>query len=140
VTWTADPDTDKDDDGILDTDEINTYETDPCDVDSDDDFIQDGTELGFTSGDPTYTDTGVFIPDADGGATTTNPLDDDTDDDGLKDGEEDTNYNGMYEPGLGETDPNPMASIPTLNEWGMMIFILLLITAGMIVIRRRQEQ
>ncbi len=44
------------------------------------------------------------------------------------------------------TDPiNPLddpyaANIPTVSEWGMIIFTLLLLTAGMVVIRRRQVQ
>jgi hypothetical protein len=95
-------DADTDDDGLSDGDEVNTYGTDPLSLDTDEDGLQDGTESGVVSGTPD-TDVGIFIPDADGGATTTNPLDDDSDDDGLLDGEEDANGNGAVDEG--ETDP-----------------------------------
>ena len=45
-----------------------------------------------------------FIADADP-ATTTDPARSDSDGDGIPDGQEDTNHNGMMDPG--ETDPNP---------------------------------
>ena len=109
-------DADSDDDGIPDGVEdanqdgfMDPGETDPCLVDSDGDGIQDGTELGVTTGHPT--DTGAtFIPDADGGATTTDPLDPDSDDDGFSDGREDRNHNGRVDPG--ESDPNDAISKP----------------------------
>jgi len=146
-------DADYDDDGILDGAEdadhdgvVDGTETDPGDIDSDDDDVQDGTELGYTLSDiggDTYTGVGGFIPDADGGDTTTDPLDNDSDNDTWLDGQEDTNYNGMVD--TGESDPNdpgsvPGATIPTLSEWGMIFFMLLLIVTGMVLIRRRQEQ
>ena len=75
------------------------------DPDSDNDGLYDGTELGVTM-PPADTDLGAghFVPDADGGATTTNPLEADTDMGGVSDGAEDTNLNGAIEPG--ELDPN----------------------------------
>jgi hypothetical protein len=86
---------------------------------------------------------GVFIPDADVGDTTTDPFEYDSDDDTWLGGEKNTNLDGEID--ARETDPKdsnsyPGASIATLSEWGMIIFMLLLITAGMIVIRRKQEQ
>jgi len=152
-------DADSDDDGIADGDEdtdqdgvVDANETDPGDADTDNDGIQDGTEQGETTGvsDPDGagpllgTEAGVFQPDLDP-STTTDPLDDDTDDDGTIDGGptgEDKNSNGKYEPELGETDPNPQAAapIPTLSEWGMMVLTLLLLMAGMVLIRRKHEE
>ncbi len=109
----TDPDdADTDDDGISDGNEdlnnngeLNTGETDPCNADSDSDGIQDGTEIGMTDPDTSDTDTDIFTAD-EYPATETDPLDGDTDNDGLTDGLEDTNFNGKYEPWLGETDPN----------------------------------
>jgi subtilase family protein/Leucine Rich Repeat (LRR) protein/dockerin type I repeat protein len=118
VEWSDDGDTDRDDDGILNIDEdknqngaVDPGETDPCNADTDGDGIQDGTELGITvpvadpdgDGPLLGTDTSIFIPDADP-TTTTDPLNSDTDGDGLSDGQEDTNHNGMFDPG--ELDPN----------------------------------
>jgi hypothetical protein len=103
-------DADTDDDGLSDGVEdanhngsVDDNETDPRLLDTDNDGLQDGTEIGETSG-TSDTDGGIFIPDADGGATTTDPLDDDTDNDGILDGDEDINHNGAVDPG--ETDPN----------------------------------
>lgn len=124
-------DADSDDDGLTDGEEdanrngvVDTYETNPCNADSDGDGIQDGTELGVTTGHPTDTG-GAFIPDADGGATTTDPLDPDTDDDSLSDGEEDSNFNGAVDPGETDpNDPNPSSPPPAadITSW---IFIVL---------------
>ncbi len=145
-------DADYDDDGILDGLEdinhdgvVDGDETDPGDIDSDNDEIQDGTELGYSMSDiGGDTDTGVFIPDADEGDTTTDPLDNDSDDDTWQDGQEDTNYNGEVD--TGESDPNDAgsvptsAAIPTLSEWGMIIFFLLLVGSALWVIRKKTRQ
>ncbi len=143
-------DADYDDDGILDGAEdadhdgvVDGTETDPGNLDSDGDGIQDGTERGYTMSDiggDTYTGVGGFIPDADDGATTTDPLDEDSDDDTWLDGQEDTNYNGEID--TGESDPNsagsvPGATIPTMSEWGMIVFFILLVGSALWVIRRR---
>jgi hypothetical protein len=80
-----DPDTD--DDGLTDGDEVNVHGTDPLDPDTDDDGLNDGQEIALGT-DP-------FDPDTDDDALTdgdevnvhgTDPLDPDTDDDGLNDG------------------------------------------------------
>jgi hypothetical protein len=130
---------DLDDDGIADYKEdtnkngdVDEGETDPCDVDTDGDGIQDGTELGYTiSGDPDPdkkvtpdTDLSIFQEDEDP-LTTTDPLDPDTDNDGLLDGQEDTNFNGKFEPELGETDPNdnPNASNDSDLPWLMLLLL-----------------
>ncbi len=139
---TAYDDADSDDDGILDGDEdanlngeVDAGETDPGDADTDNDGIQDGTELGITTG---HADTGAtFQPDLDP-TTTTDPLDNDTDDDSKLDGDEDSNHNGRVD--AGETDPNPMASIPTVNEWGMIVFMILLMVAGTVLVRRQRAE
>ena len=81
---------DSDGDGLLDTDEENTYGTDPLDFDTDDDGLGDGAEVNTYGTDPRDADS-----DDDGltdgeevNTYGTDPLDADTDDDGLKDGNE----------------------------------------------------
>lgn len=77
ITWDATlvvarmPSVDSDSDGLTDTEEANTYFTDPNDPDTDDDGLLDGTEVDMAHG------TGC-----------PNPLDPDSDDDGLSDGRE----------------------------------------------------
>jgi len=98
-------DRDSDDDGVddfVETDAVYAFgQTDLLTPDSDGDGIQDGTELGVVdgvAGDPVLdilgTDLGLFVPDADGGATVTDPTDLDSDDDGFEDGQEDLDFNG----------------------------------------------
>ena len=79
------PDTDGD--GPTDGEEVNTYGTDPLDPDTDDDGLNDGDEIALGT-DP-------FNPDTDGDGLTdgdevhvygTDPLNPDTDGDGLNDG------------------------------------------------------
>ncbi len=105
-------DADSDDDGVPDGSEINPGEDsdgdgliNALDPDSDNDGLFDGTEMGFGCSNP---DTDLAakrcIPDADLGVTKTNPTKWDTDDGGVSDGSEDSNLNGMVDPG--ETDPN----------------------------------
>jgi uncharacterized protein (TIGR03382 family) len=112
----SDPDdADTDDDGVIDGDEPMPYVdtdgdglTDVRDPDSDNDGLYDGTELGVTTPDAdTDVGAGHFIPDGDAGATTTDPLDRDTDDGGVPDGAEDTDKDGVVDPG--ERDPNVAA-------------------------------
>ncbi|XXT19134.1 hypothetical protein WME94_53800 [Sorangium sp. So ce429] len=100
-------DDDDDDDGLSDGAE-EEIGTNPNDADSDDDGIFDGTEMGLDCSTP-GTDAAAHqcIVDADLGATTTNPLEPDTDRGGVSDGSEDTNRNGLLDPG--ETDPNNAA-------------------------------
>jgi hypothetical protein len=80
-------DPDSDDDGLTDGDEVNVYGTNPLDPDTDDDGLNDGDEIALGT-DP-------FDPDTDDDGLTdgdevhvygTDPLDPDTDDDGLTDG------------------------------------------------------
>ncbi|MDI3283426.1 MopE-related protein [Polyangium sp. 15x6] len=105
-------DADTDDDGVIDGQEPNpTDDTDgdgtinALDPDSDDDGLFDGTEMGQNCSSPaTDPAAGNCVADADMGATTTSPLDPDTDDGGVSDGDEDTNGNGVVDPG--EIDPN----------------------------------
>jgi cysteine-rich repeat protein len=103
-------DDDSDDDGILDGNEdadhdgaVDVGETNPLQGDSDGDGISDGVERGLIRPQGTDTDRGLYRADADP-FSTTNPLDTDTDDGGVPDGTEDTNRNGVREPG--ESDPN----------------------------------
>ena len=104
-------DPDSDDDGASDGEEKSPgSDTDGdglingLDPDSDNDGLFDGTELGQDcSGPGTDVEAGHCTPDGDAGATTTDPLDADTDNGGVSDGGEDTNLNGVLDPG--ETDP-----------------------------------
>ncbi len=115
LTVTDPTDLDSDDDGFLDGEEDLDFngvaaatELDAAKADTDGDGVQDGTESSLTTAGP-FTDPLVFVPDADP-LTTTDPLNPDTDggspwDGPLSDGKEDLNFNGAYEPALGEFDP-----------------------------------
>ncbi|MCP4030971.1 MAG: LamG domain-containing protein, partial [Herbaspirillum sp.] len=116
-------DADTDDDGISDGNEdmnrngkTDTDETDPCSADTDGDGVQDGTEIGMTAPDTSDTDTGIFIAD-ENPSSVTDPLKKDCDGDGLPNGYEDANFNGKYEPELGETDPNS----PDTGIWPVLL-------------------
>ncbi len=109
----SDPnDADSDDDGLLDGQEFNpSADTDGDgdrnvnDPDSDGDGLFDGTEAGKDcSDDATDPEATTCVADGDQGATTTSPLLSDTDGGGISDGIEDTNKNGVVDPG--ERDPN----------------------------------
>jgi hypothetical protein len=102
-------DLDLDDDGLIDSDEVATYGTNPSLFDTDADGLGDGMELGVSVGTPD-TDPAVFIPDADPN-TTTNPLLADTDGGGVPEGIEDQNRDGRWD--TWETDPsNPSDDSP----------------------------
>ena len=85
-------DSDSDDDGVSDGDEVNVHMTDPREADSDGDGRTDGEEV---NGNPT-----------------SDPADPDTDDDGFKDGAE----------VLAGTDPNDPDSKPELLPIGYWSF------------------
>ncbi|MGK3997754.1 hypothetical protein [Sorangium sp. So ce1024] len=120
----TDPDdADSDDDGVLDGEEIDPgADTDgdgkinALDPDSDNDGLFDGTELGKDCSHPdTDAAAGTCVPDGDAGKTTTDPTVADTDGGGVIDGEEDTNHNGVVDPG--ERDPNdPTDDVPPACE------------------------
>lgn len=116
-------DADSDDDGIADGDE-SAMLLDPLDPDADADGLSDGLEIGRGTKVATgvsavrslpYAGTaGYWVPDGDGGATTTDPLDADSDNDGFSDGDadvpaagavagEDLNVNGIVD--ASESDP-----------------------------------
>ncbi len=104
-----------------DTDSIANY----LDTDSDGDGINDSIEAGVDPTNPRNTD-GTDEPDY---------LDLDSDNDG---------YDDDVEVAAG-TDPYnassyPGASIPTVSEWGMIIFFVLLLGSALSVIRRKQNQ
>jgi len=117
MTDTDPLDADTDDDGMTDGNcgsedldangEVDPGETDPRNPDTDGDGLFDGTERGLVEPESDDTDlsAGHFVPDADP-TTTTDPTNPDSDGDGRSDGAEDDNLNGLYEPELGETDPN----------------------------------
>lgn len=106
-------DSDTDDDGTPDGDEVNpNVDTDgdglknPFDPDSDNDGLFDGTEQGFDcSLAGTDTSRQRCTPDADQSTTRTNPVQPDTDFGGVSDGDEDANRNGRQD--ATETDPTP---------------------------------
>ena len=112
-------DDDTDDDGIIDGNEdgnsngaVDEGEPDPNDLDSDNDGLNDGQEVGLAQPEGNDTDPAVFLPDGDAGATTTDPADEDTDDGTVPDGEEDTDLDGVLDPG--ERNPNdPSDDVPT---------------------------
>ncbi|MCO4747559.1 MAG: hypothetical protein KC912_22350 [Proteobacteria bacterium] len=110
-TETDPNDDDTDDDGLMDGTEdadqsggVNGTETDPLNNDSDGDNIQDGTESGIDTPEGDDTVTSLFVPDADT-STQTDPVVADTDTGTVNDGVEDSNYNGAFEPLLGECNP-----------------------------------
>ena len=96
---------DSDEDGIIDFDETNRFHTDPNLKDTDGDLVpdkQDMMEYLFNSA-------GVFSrrdadKDGDGKRKELDPDNDTFDNSGLNDGCEDSNYNGLFEPLLGETN------------------------------------
>ena len=88
ITFTDPHNNDTDGDGLNDSYEALVLLTDPTHVDTDGDGIEDGVEVNGAYGDP---------PQA------TDPRNNNTDGDQFDDGEEDTNGNGVVDPG--ETDP-----------------------------------
>jgi predicted outer membrane repeat protein len=96
-------DLDRDDDGLLDADEIAIHGTDPRQFDSDRDGLGDGLELGVDANSaPPDTDLDIFFPDLDPGSVT-NPMTPDSDQGGRLDGVEDGNGNGLAD--TWETNP-----------------------------------
>ncbi|UQA57846.1 thrombospondin type 3 repeat-containing protein [Polyangium aurulentum] len=104
-------DSDSDDDGVSDPEEIDPGgdadkdgKPNIADEDSDNDGLFDGTELGKDcSAEGTDPAADKCIPDADP-TTTTEPLNPDTDGGGEADGNEDGNHDGALN--AGERDPN----------------------------------
>lgn len=97
-------DSDFDDDGLLDADEIAIFGTNPNMMDTDGDGLGDGQELGVDESSVTSdTNLSVFIPDKDP-STTTDPLLADTDGGGMNDGAEDFDHDGAFN--YVEFDPN----------------------------------
>lgn len=94
--------TDSDGDGIMNFDEVTRFSLDPYDADSDGDWVQDKQDMREyvfdNSGNYSFRSSDT---DSDG---LRKEADLDNDNDSTPDGCEDTNYNGKYESGLGETD------------------------------------
>lgn len=94
--------TDSDGDGIMNFDEVTRFSLDPYDVDTDGDWVADKKDMREyvfdNSGNYSFRSSDT---DSD---SLRKETDLDNDDDGTPDGCEDTNYNGKYESGLGETD------------------------------------
>ena len=92
---------DADGDGIMDFDEDVRFHTDPNDPDTDKDGVNDKNDIReyvFNAKDKYRKRTADFDQDK-----LRKEVDCDNDGDGLQDGEEDTNFNGKYEPQYGET-------------------------------------
>jgi hypothetical protein len=83
----SDPhDSDTDDDGLTDPEEVDTYLTDPANPDTDGDALSDGAEVNTHHTDPRDKDCdGDFLYDGDEIAHGTDPWDVDTDDDTFND-------------------------------------------------------
>ena len=94
---------DRDGDGIVDQDEVNTYHTDPKNADTDGDGIKDGAELAFWGNN--------WNVDYDGDGLT-GLLDRDSDNDGFSDGEEE--YAGSDPADANSTPNDPIFSIHNL--------------------------
>ncbi|MEE2751182.1 MAG: OmpA family protein [Myxococcota bacterium] len=110
-------DSDTDDDGLSDPDELNQYGTDALVCDSDSDGLLDGLEASVTIAlSDTNLDNGCFLVDEDP-STDTDPSVEDTDEGGLIDGDEDRNANGRID--AFETDPNNPADDVDQNENGI---------------------
>jgi len=90
ILGTNPTDSDTDNDGLTDGDEVFEYGTNPTKSDTDGDGLTDGQEVNVTNTDPTNADTdGDGLTDGQEVNTIgTDPLDEDTDGDGLTDGEE----------------------------------------------------
>lgn len=87
-TYSSDPfDTDSDDDGLTDGNEVNTHGTDPSDSDSDDDGLSDSDEINIHNTDPNDTDSDDdgLTDSAEINTHQSDPNNDDTSNDGLSD-------------------------------------------------------
>ena len=109
IPYPSTPDTaaDTDNDGILDSDEISIYETDPTIFDSDKDGLDDGKELAFWGAD--WRDD----PDKDG---LVNLKDHDSDGDGYTDGYEISNSWDPADPSDHPESSDPPSYITNYNH------------------------
>ncbi|MFX1254453.1 MAG: hypothetical protein ACFFCZ_22765 [Promethearchaeota archaeon] len=108
---------DSDFDGLLNSDEINFYNTDPYNPDTDGDGLLDGEEVNTYFTNPLVKDT-----DADGlldgqevNTYFTNPLINDTDADGLLDGQEVNMY--LTNPSMNDTDMDRLFDGQEVNTY-----------------------
>jgi parallel beta-helix repeat protein len=110
--------TDTDDDGLNDSDEVNTYGTDPNNEDSDNDGLNDGDEVNTHGTDPNDEDTdNDGLNDGDEINTyETDPNNEDTDSDGLMDGDE-VNTHGT-DPNNQDTDGDGLTDGDEVNTYG----------------------
>lgn len=122
---------DSDADGVMDFDEQIRFLTGRFDIDSDNDDVQDKNDIReyvFDAGDNYSKRTSDF--DADGVRKEKDP---DNDGDTFNDGCEDQNFNGKYEPALGESnnfavdaglvcDSKPIHAIIVFDRSGSMVY------------------
>ncbi len=114
---------DSDGDGVTDFDEINRFDTSSSDPDSDDDGVNDKWDLYevyFNAAGNHAPKTAGADMDGDGLRKEVDP---DNDGGGSVDGCEDTNRNGKYEPGLGETSNFNLSQEKRCVPTGDMVYI-----------------
>ena len=111
---------DTDDDGLLDGEEVKTYQTNPTLPDTDGDGLLDGAEVRTHETDPLNPDSDAdLLNDGDEIESNTDPKVADTDQDGLGDGvevstgtdprQQDTDRDGLLDGEENQTCPRPLA-------------------------------
>lgn len=114
---------DSDGDGLVDFDERYRFSTTWDNPDTDGDGVPDKADLRESIFDVN----GVYkvpVRNADGDSFETKELDSDNDNDGSLDGCEDTNHNGKFEPGIGESDNFSSSSTNSCGpSSGEMVFV-----------------
>ncbi len=126
TSWDGDSDGDGIPDDVEGTgDPDGDFAPNYLDTDSDGDGIDDSVEAGLDPANPKNTD-GTDEPDY---------LDLDSDNDTYNDDVEVAAGTDPYDP-----SSYPGANIPTLSEWGTIIFLILLVGSALWVIRRRTKQ
>jgi hypothetical protein len=110
-------DSDADDDGLKDYQELIVYNTDPQNTDTDGDGLTDGDEVNTYGTDPNSADTdNDGITDSDELALGTDPTESDTDADGLTDGDEVNTYG--TDPKIADTDNDDLKDGDEVNIHG----------------------
>ncbi|MEY4931193.1 MAG: hypothetical protein RI909_1917 [Bacteroidota bacterium] len=111
-------DSDSDDDGLNDGDEVNTYATDALNTDTDADGLNDGDEINLYGTDPTLKDSdGDKLNDGDEiSQYGSDPTLRDTDGDQLSDGEEVNSYGS--DPTITDSDTDGLSDGDEINLYG----------------------
>jgi len=118
-------DSDMDNDGLSDYDEVNIYQTDPMDADTDDDRVSDYDEVATWAYADSRDHSNPREDDTDGDGLTDDVEiaegcphvnDDDSDDDGLQDGTESWNGDGTITTGTIGNSTTQADTVPTTGE------------------------